>query len=84
MFVWRQGLFVEHERKDDMKNNAYVQCGCGDWHRREYVCDWRVIRAACDARDRYKRALKSIARNTCCHICQEAALVAKKALGVRG
>ena len=30
--------------------------------------------------DRMKKALESIASNTCCDKCQEAALVAKKAL----
>ena len=29
---------------------------------------------------RYRRALESIARNTCCEQCQEAALVAENAL----
>lgn len=32
--------------------------------------------------ERYQRALRSIAKNTCCGRCQEAALVAQDALGM--
>ena len=34
-----------------------------------------------DECDHYAKALRSIARNTCCEGCQEAARVAKEALG---
>lgn len=57
-----------------------IFCGCGIWHDRNFSCDWKTIRYLCDVRDRYKRALKSIAKNTCCDKCQEAALIAKSAL----
>lgn len=33
--------------------------------------------------DRFENALKRIASNTCCDRCQEAALVAKEALGAK-
>lgn len=36
-----------------------------------------------EQRNKYIEALRSIAANTCCDKCQEAALVAKKALGVK-
>lgn len=41
--------------------------------------DWR---AACELYDVYRAALESIAKNTCCELCREAALVAKRALCV--
>jgi hypothetical protein len=35
---------------------------------------------ACDRVEKYEKVLKSIAMNTCCDKCQEAALVAMQAL----
>jgi hypothetical protein len=49
--------------------------GCpGEWQMR--------MQAGIDEIRRLRTALRSIAANTCCGSCQEAALVAKKALDV--
>lgn len=41
----------------------------------------RLVNLAADEIERLREALQSIAKNTCCDTCQEAAMVARKALG---
>jgi hypothetical protein len=41
----------------------------------------RIMRDAADEIENLRAALRSIAANTCCNRCQEAALVARAALG---
>jgi len=40
----------------------------------------RIVLASADITDKLAKALESIALNTCCDRCQEAALVAREAL----
>ena len=55
-----------------------VYVGCSDWDLIGPVTeqDWKLAAAAPELLD----ALMSIAKNTCCDRCQEAALVARSAI----
>ena len=55
-----------------------VYVGCSDWDLSGPVTeqDWKLAAAAPELLD----ALMSIAKNTCCDRCQEAALVARSAI----
>jgi len=49
----------------------------------DYKAGLQAGRAESADADRYRMALESISKNTCCDRCQEAALVAKVALAQR-
>ncbi len=54
-----------------------IQCQIGDEYG-HFTCSW------CAETERLREALESIAKNTCCDSCQEAALVAEAALAPGG
>jgi hypothetical protein len=65
-----------------MMNNR-LECGCERGRDCTKTTMCRVQRELEDSAselDQYRSALESIAKNSCCEPCQEAALVAQKAL----
>lgn len=71
---------ARHRRLEDMRSSIYSDETSDSW---TYFGTWAAHhdRAYLLAEnDRICKALTSIARNTCCDRCQEAALVARRAL----
>ena len=68
------------KRAEEVAYNLQLSGVSGSTWRATEVEASNMLRALAAERDTLRAALSSIARNTCCDRCQEAALVARAAL----
>ena len=71
---------IVKELRSDAEDIGLLKTEETDRIRQKYKIYATMVEAA-DEIERLREALQSIANNSCCGTCQEAALIARKALG---